>query len=129
MHENGRGVMTLGFKGRIYASVVILVTISLMVLGTINMLSLKREMIDSLTTETQNKLNYHVSELEFWVKSRYEAVSRGANLFTPELSDTDNLNKVRLLAEAAQITNVIAAYEDGRSYMSMDKEGSDDKSV
>ncbi|MVD21320.1 hypothetical protein D6U55_17645, partial [Vibrio cholerae] len=58
------GVMTLGFKGRIYASVVILVTISLMVLGTINMLSLKREMIDSLTTETQNKLNYHVSELE-----------------------------------------------------------------
>lgn len=115
--------MTLGFKGRIYASVVILVTISLMVLGTINMLSLKREMIDSLTTETQNKLNYHVSELEFWVKSRYEAVSRGANLFTPELSDTDNLNKVRLLAEAAQITNVIAAYEDGRSYMSMDKEG------
>ncbi|EGR1262995.1 methyl-accepting chemotaxis protein [Vibrio cholerae] len=117
------GVMSLGFKGRIYASVVILVTISLMVLGTINMLSLKREMIDSLTTETQNKLNYHVSELEFWVKSRYEAVSRGANLFTPELSDTDNLNKVRLLAEAAQITNVIAAYEDGRSYMSMDKEG------
>lgn len=117
------GVMTLGFKGRIYASVVILVTISLMVLGTINMLSLKREMIDSLTTETQNKLNYHVLELEFWVKSRYEAVSRGANLFTPELSDTDNLNKVRLLAEAAQITNVIAAYEDGRSYMSMDKEG------
>ncbi|EOW9181891.1 methyl-accepting chemotaxis protein [Vibrio cholerae] len=115
--------MTLGFKGRIYASVVILVTISLMVLGTINMLSLKREMVDSLTTETQNKLNYHVSELEFWVKSRYEAVSRGANLFTPELSDTDNLNKVRLLAEAAQITNVIAAYEDGRSYMSMDKEG------
>ncbi|GHX52947.1 methyl-accepting chemotaxis protein [Vibrio cholerae] len=115
--------MTLGFKGRIYASVVILVTISLMVLGTINMLSLKREMIDSLTIETQNKLNYHVSELEFWVKSRYEAVSRGANLFTPELSDTDNLNKVRLLAEAAQITNVIAAYEDGRSYMSMDKEG------
>ncbi|ENM3920269.1 methyl-accepting chemotaxis protein [Vibrio cholerae] len=115
--------MTLGFKGRIYASVVILVTISLMVLGTINMLSLKREMIKSLTTETQNKLNYHVSELEFWVKSRYEAVSRGAKLFTPELSDTDNLNKVRLLAEAAQITNVIAAYEDGRSYMSMDKEG------
>ncbi|EOX3349069.1 methyl-accepting chemotaxis protein [Vibrio cholerae] len=115
--------MTLGFKGRIYVSVVILVTVSLMVLGTINMLSLKREMIKSLTTETQNKLNYHVSELEFWVKSRYEAVSRGANLFTPELSDTDNLNKVRLLAEAAQITNVIAAYEDGRSYMSMDKEG------
>lgn len=74
-------------------------------------------MIDSLTTETQNKLNYHVSELEFWVKSRYEAVSRGANLFTPELSDTDNLNKVRLLAEAAQITNVIAAYEDGRLYV------------
>ncbi len=27
------------------------------------------------------------------------------------------------MAEAAQITNVIAAYEDGRSYMSMDKEG------
>lgn len=115
--------MTLGFKGRIYASVVILVTISLTVLGAINMLSLKREMIDSLTTETQNKLNYHVSELEFWVKSRYDAISHGSKLFNPELSDADNLNQVRLLAEAAQITNVIAAYEDGRSYMSMDKEG------
>ncbi|ENM5741692.1 methyl-accepting chemotaxis protein [Vibrio metoecus] len=115
--------MTLGFKARIYTSVVILVTISLVILGTINMLSLKREMIDSLTTETQNKLNYHVSELEFWVKSRYEAVSRGAKLFNPQLSDADNLNQVRLLAEAAQITNVIVAYEDGRSYMSLDKEG------
>lgn len=115
--------MTLGFKARIYTSVVLLVTISLVVLGTINMLSLKREMIDSLTTETQNKLNYHVSELEFWVKSRYEAVSRGAKLFNSQLSDADNLNQVRLLAEAAQITNVIVAYEDGRSYMSLDKEG------
>lgn len=115
--------MTLGFKARIYSSVVILVTLSLVILGTINMLSLKREMIDSLTNETQNKLNYHVSELEFWVKSRYEAVSRGAKLFNPELSDADNLNQVRLLGEAAQITNVIVAYEDGRSYMSLDKEG------
>ncbi|MGL4828128.1 MAG: methyl-accepting chemotaxis protein [Vibrio sp.] len=115
--------MTLGFKARIYTSVVILVTLSLVILGTINMLSLKREMIDSLTNETQNKLNYHVSELEFWVKSRYEAVSRGAKLFNPELSDADNLNQVRLLGEAAQITNVIVAYEDGRSYMSLDKEG------
>ncbi|WP_000172110.1 methyl-accepting chemotaxis protein [Vibrio sp. RC586] len=115
--------MTLGFKARIYTSVVILVTLSLVILGTINMLSLKREMIDSLTNETQNKLNYHVSELEFWVKSRYEAVSRGAKLFNPELSDADNLNQVRLLGEAAQITNVIVAYEDGRSYMSLDKDG------
>lgn len=114
--------MTLGFKSRIYVSVALLVAISLIVLGTINMLSLKEKMITSLTTETQNKLNYHVSELESWVKTRYQAVVKGSQHFRSALSDQENINLVRLLAESAQISNVIMAYDDGRAYMSFDKD-------
>ncbi|AGU59224.1 methyl-accepting chemotaxis protein [Vibrio anguillarum] len=114
--------MTLGFKSRIYVSVALLVAISLIVLGTINMLSLKEKMITSLTTETQNKLNYHVSELESWVKTRYQAVVKGSQHFRSALSDQENVNLVRLLAESAQISNVIMAYDDGRAYMSFDKD-------
>lgn len=114
--------MTLGFKSRIYVSVALLVAISLIVLGTINMLSLKEKMITSLTTETQNKLNYHVSELESWVKTRYQAVVKGSQHFRSALSDQENANLVRLLAESAQISNVIMAYDDGRAYMSFDKD-------
>ncbi|MDQ2196462.1 methyl-accepting chemotaxis protein [Vibrio sp. 2017_1457_11] len=114
--------MTLGFKSRIYVSVALLVAISLIVLGTINMLSLKEKMITSLTTETQNKLNYHVSELESWVKTRYQAVVKGSQHFRSVLSDQENVNLVRLLAESAQISNVIMAYDDGRAYMSFDKD-------
>ncbi|MGC7893937.1 methyl-accepting chemotaxis protein [Vibrio anguillarum] len=114
--------MTLGFKSRIYVSVALLVAISLIVLGTINMLSLKEKMITSLTTETQNKLNYHVSELESWMKTRYQAVVKGSQHFRSALSDQENVNLVRLLAESAQISNVIMAYDDGRTYMSFDKD-------
>ncbi|CAM3118450.1 hypothetical protein VIOR103205_13905 [Vibrio ordalii] len=114
--------MNLGFKSRIYVSVALLVAISLIVLGTINMLSLKEKMITSLTTETQNKLNYHVSELESWVKTRYQAVVKGSQHFRTELSDQENVNLVRLLAESAQISNVIMVYDDGRTYMSFDKD-------
>ncbi|WP_254917991.1 methyl-accepting chemotaxis protein [Vibrio sp. V07_P2A8T137] len=105
-----------------YVSVALLVAISLIVLGTINMLSLKEKMITSLTTETQNKLNYHVSELESWVKTRYQAVVKGSQHFRSALSDQENVNLVRLLAESAQISNVIMAYDDGRAYMSFDKD-------
>ncbi|NAX43298.1 HAMP domain-containing protein [Vibrio sp. V25_P4S6T154] len=86
------------------------------------MLSLKEKMITSLTTETQNKLNYHVSELESWVKTRYQAVVKGSQHFRSALSDQENVNLVRLLAESAQISNVIMAYDDGRAYMSFDKD-------
>ncbi|MDE1312474.1 methyl-accepting chemotaxis protein [Vibrio aestuarianus] len=115
--------MALGFKTRIYVSVAILIATSLIILGSINMLSLRDKMITSLTTETQNKLNYHVSELESWVKNRYQAVMQGSKHFSTDLSDQENVKLVRLLAESAQISNVVMAYDDGRSYMSF---GSDD---
>ena len=110
--------MALGFKTRIYVSVAILIATSLIILGSINMLSLRDKMITSLTTETQNKLNYHVSELESWVKNRYQAVMQGSKHFSTDLSDQENVKLVRLLAESAQISNVVMAYDDGRSYMS-----------
>jgi methyl-accepting chemotaxis protein len=103
-------------------SVALLVAISLIVLGTINMLSLKEKMITSLTTETQNKLNYHVSELESWMKTRHQAIAKGSQHFRSTLSDQDNVNLVRLLAESAQISNVIMAYDDRRAYMSFGKD-------
>ncbi|MGR2949653.1 methyl-accepting chemotaxis protein [Vibrio vulnificus] len=115
--------MTLGFKSRIYTSVALLVALSLGILGTLNIISLKEKMVASLVSETQNKLNYHVDELQHAVTTQLKAVELGARHFNAQLSDEQNVNLVRLLAESAGISNIIMAYEDGRSYMSLHKSG------
>ncbi|EMK3380553.1 methyl-accepting chemotaxis protein [Vibrio vulnificus] len=115
--------MNLGFKSRIYSSVALLVALSLGILGTLNIISLKEKMVSSLVSETQNKLNYHVDELQHAVTTQLKAVELGARHFNAQLSDEQNVNLVRLLAESAGISNIIMAYEDGRSYMSLHKSG------
>ncbi|EHZ2655624.1 methyl-accepting chemotaxis protein [Vibrio vulnificus] len=115
--------MNLGFKSRIYSSVALLVALSLGILGTLNIISLKEKMVSSLISETQNKLNYHVDELQHAVTTPLKAVELGARHFNAQLSDEQNVNLVRLLAESAGISNIIMAYEDGRSYMSLHKSG------
>ncbi|EGR0669151.1 methyl-accepting chemotaxis protein [Vibrio vulnificus] len=115
--------MNLGFKSRIYSSVALLVALSLGILGTLNIISLKEKMVSSLISETQNKLNYHVDELQHAVTTQLKAVELGARHFNAQLSDEQNVNLVRLLAESAGISNIIMAYEDGRSYMSFHKSG------
>ncbi|MBG0759352.1 methyl-accepting chemotaxis protein [Vibrio cidicii] len=113
--------MNLGFKSRIYVSVALLVAVSLAVLGTLNIFSLKEKMVSSLVSETQNKLNYHVDELQQAVKTKLRAIEMGAKHFKKSLSDEQNVNQARLLAESAGISNVVIAYDDGRSYMSLPK--------
>ncbi|MCJ0806048.1 methyl-accepting chemotaxis protein [Vibrio vulnificus] len=115
--------MTLGFKSRIYTSVVLLVALSLGILGTLNIISLKEKMVASLVSETQNKLNYHVDELQHAIAIQLKAVEVGSKHFNASLSDEQNVNLVRLLAESAGISNIIMAYEDGRSYMSLHANG------
>ncbi|MER0303218.1 methyl-accepting chemotaxis protein [Vibrio vulnificus] len=115
--------MTLGFKSRIYTSVALLVALSLGILGTLNIISLKEKMMASLVSETQNKLNYHVDELQHAIAIQLKAVEVGSKHFNASLSDEQNVNLVRLLAESAGISNIIMAYEDGRSYMSLHASG------
>ncbi|HAS6346790.1 TPA: HAMP domain-containing protein [Vibrio vulnificus] len=115
--------MNLGFKSRIYSSVALLVALSLGILGTLNIISLKEKMVSSLISETQNKLNYHVDELKHAVTTQLKAVEFGARHFNKQLSDEQNVNLVRMLAESAGISNIIMAYDDGRSYMSLHKSG------
>ncbi|NTJ38274.1 methyl-accepting chemotaxis protein [Vibrio vulnificus] len=115
--------MTLGFKSRIYTSVALLVALSLGILGTLNIISLKEKMVASLVSETQNKLNYHVDELQHAIAIQLKAVEVGSKHFNASLSDEQNVNLVRLLAESAGISNIIMAYEDGRSYMSLHANG------
>ncbi|WBA16739.1 methyl-accepting chemotaxis protein [Salinivibrio proteolyticus] len=110
--------MTLGFKSRIMVGVGLLVTVSLVVLGTLNTLSLRDKMIESLTTQTQNKLEHHVAELEQLVTSQLSAIEKGANHFTTSLTAQENVAQVRMLADTADIANVIMTYETGDSFMS-----------
>ncbi|SIO32978.1 methyl-accepting chemotaxis protein [Salinivibrio sp. ES.052] len=110
--------MTLGFKSRIIMGVGLLVTLSLVVLGSLNALSLRDRMVDALVTQTQNKLDHHVTELEQLVQSQLNAIEQGANHFSTGLAGQENVAQVRMLADTAGIANVIMTYESGRSYMS-----------
>lgn len=110
--------MTLGFKSRIIWGVGLLVTLSLVVLGSINALSLRDRMVEALVTQTQNKLDHHVTELEQLVQSQLTAVEQGASHFSTDLNGQENVAQVRMLADTAGIANVIMTYENGASYMS-----------
>ncbi|OOE86812.1 methyl-accepting chemotaxis protein [Salinivibrio sharmensis] len=110
--------MTLGFKSRIIWGVGLLVTLSLVILGSINALSLRDRMVEALVTQTQNKLDHHVTELEQLVQSQLNAVDQGADHFSTALTGQENVAQVRMLADTAGIANVIMTYENGASYMS-----------
>ncbi|OAJ92118.1 methyl-accepting chemotaxis protein [Vibrio bivalvicida] len=112
--------MNLGFKSRIYLGVGTLVAVSLIVLGTLNILSMRDKMVDGLVSKTSDKLSFHVTELEQMMKFRINAIEQGAQIFNTTLSDEDNQKMVVLLAKSAAISNVIMTYEDGRTYMSID---------
>ena len=111
--------MNLGFKSRIYLGVGALVAVSLIVLGSLNMLSMKDNMIDSLASKTEDKLSFHVTELEQMMTFKINAIAQGASSFTNELSSSENKKLVDVLAASASLSNVIMTYEDGRSYMSL----------
>lgn len=110
--------MTLGFKSRIILGVGLLVTLSLVVLGSLNAMSLRDNMVSALVKQTQNKVDHHVLELEQSVQSQLNAVEKGAGHFARNLTESENVAQVRMLADTAGIANVIMTYESGRSYMS-----------
>jgi Methyl-accepting chemotaxis protein len=110
--------MTLGFKSRIILGVGLLVTLSLIVLGSLNAMSLRDNMVSALVKQTQNKVDHHVLELEQLVQSQLNAVEKGAGHFARNLTESENVAQVRMLADTAGIANVIMTYESGRSYMS-----------
>ncbi|SHO58245.1 methyl-accepting chemotaxis protein [Vibrio quintilis] len=110
--------MNLGFKTRIYLGVGLLVAISLTILGTLNILSLKQKMTHSLVEMTENKLDYHVTSLEDFIQFRLNAISKGAKQFHTRLPDNENQELVSVLADTAGIANVTMAYTDGRTFTS-----------
>jgi Methyl-accepting chemotaxis protein len=110
--------MALGFKSRIILGVGLLVTLSLIVLGSLNAMSLRDNMVSALVEKTRNKVDHHVIELEQLVQSQLNAVEKGAGHFSTRLGQPENVAQVRMLADTAGIANVIMTYESGRSYMS-----------
>ncbi|WP_394252325.1 methyl-accepting chemotaxis protein [Vibrio profundi] len=109
----------LGFKSRIYLGVGALVAVSLIVLGTLNMLSMKEKMVTALVSKTEDKLGFHVTELEQMMDFKINVIAKGADIFDNELSESENQNLVNVLASSSDISNVIMTYEDGRTYMSL----------
>lgn len=111
--------MNLGFKSRIYIGVGVLVAASLIVLGTLNIVAMRDNMVDGLVAKTSDKLSFHVAELEQMMTFKTQAIKNGAKSFNLQLNDDDNQRLVELLATSAAISNVIMTYQDGRSYMSL----------
>ena len=121
-------MMNLGFKTRIYIGVGVLVALSLIILGTLNILSMKSKMIEGLTSKTSDKLSFHVAELEQMMQFKTDVIKFGAQSFNNELSDSENQHLVELLSDSSALSNVIMTYEDGRSFMSLDGKKGDFRS-
>ncbi|KHT39140.1 methyl-accepting chemotaxis protein [Vibrio sinaloensis] len=112
--------MNLGFKSRIYLGVGSLLAVSLIVLGTLNILAMRDKMVTGLVAKTSDKLSFHVAELEQMMKQKITAIENGSDSFNSQLSDEANQRLVTILAQSSQLSNVIMTYEDGRAYMSID---------
>ncbi|WGV98574.1 methyl-accepting chemotaxis protein [Vibrio sp. YMD68] len=114
--------MKLGFKSRIYFGVGALVAASLIVLGTLNILAMRDNMVEGLVEKTSDKLSFHVSELEQMMQFKTRSIKNGAKSFNRQLSSEDNQRLVELLAQSSSLSNVIMTYEDGRAFMSLEGE-------
>ncbi len=120
-------VMKLGFKTRINLCVVFLVASALTVLSLLSIINLKEKMTHGLSDATVAKLEHYVKELEGDIQHYYQAVEQGANYFTPQLSDDEINDRLKMLAGSVGISNIRLALEDGRSYMSLGESKRDDK--
>ena len=112
--------MTLGFKSRIYLSVSLLVALSLIILGSINIYNLQDKMVSSLVNETEIKLKSQVSNMETWYQGKQQAIDNGAASFSLNLSDAENLKLVDLLEKSGNFSTVAIAYSNGTSFISRD---------
>ncbi|MCA2018534.1 methyl-accepting chemotaxis protein [Vibrio tritonius] len=112
--------MTLGFKSRIYLSVSLLVALSLIILGSINIYNLQEKMVASLVKETEIKLTSQVSNMETWYQGKQKAIDNSSASFSLDLSDAENLKLVDLLEKSGNFNTVAIAYSNGNSYLSRD---------
>lgn len=112
--------MTLGFKSRIYLSVSLLVALSLIILGSINIYNLQEKMVASLVKETEIKLTSQVSNMETWYQGKQKAIDNSSASFSLDLSDAENLKLVDLLEKSGNFSTVAIAYSNGNSYLSRD---------
>ena len=115
--------MYLGFKERINISVAILVTISMVTLGILNINTLKQEMVGNLTNVTTNKVEHHASQITSWITSQIAVINNSGPHFSQQLSTNENLSLVRVIAESSNMSNVAVAYENGTTFVA---KGGDD---
>ncbi|QUM82009.1 methyl-accepting chemotaxis protein [Moritella sp. 5] len=109
--------MHLGFKARINISVAILVTISMVTLGMLNINTLKKDMVENLTNTTTNKVEQSASLIETWITSRIAVINNSAPHFSQQLTTEQNLSLVRVIAESSGISNIAVAYENGTTFV------------
>jgi methyl-accepting chemotaxis protein len=115
--------MQLGFKARINISVAILVTISMVTLGILNINTLKQDMIGNLTNTTTNKVEHEASQIATWITAKIAVINNSSAHFSQQLSTDQNLSLVRVIAESSGISNVAVAYENGTTFVA---KGGDD---
>ncbi len=109
--------MHLGFRARINISVAILVAISLVTLGVINVNTLKEDMVDNLTSVTTGKVENHADQIAKWIRAKVAVIDNSKGYFSQQLTTEQNLSFVRLISESSGISNVAVAYENGTTFV------------
>ena len=112
----GVGIMHLDFKSRINVSVAILITVSLITLGSINIITLKKEMNNGLINKTTSKVEDEVSKIETWLMAKMAVIENNRKHFTPLLNEEQNLSLVRVIKDSSNLLNVFISYEDGSTF-------------
>ncbi|WP_231580686.1 methyl-accepting chemotaxis protein [Photobacterium gaetbulicola] len=108
--------LKLGFKARIHLTVMLLMAVCLTTLGMVNINSLQRNMVASLTATTEGILAAHVREIENWLQDRRGLLENTRSEFHAGLTEQENLSLVRVLAKSDGVANLAVAYQDGRTF-------------
>ncbi|WP_243734658.1 methyl-accepting chemotaxis protein [Photobacterium lutimaris] len=108
--------LKLGFKARIHLTVMLLMAVCLTTLGMVNINSLQRNMVASLTATTEGVLAAHVREIENWLQDRRGLLENTRSEFHSGLTDQENLSLIRVLAKSDGVANLAIAYQDGRTF-------------
>ncbi|QUM76789.1 methyl-accepting chemotaxis protein [Moritella sp. 24] len=108
------------FKGRIISVVILLLITSLTIASFISYKQLSTSMVESIDQYSELKVESTTDKITDWFVTIENGLAKTAPSFATTRDNQQTLRMVRQVANATQATDIIAGYEDGRTFSALD---------
>lgn len=109
----------LSFKGKIIASVILLLTISLAISAVISNNQMSASMVSSIDKYSKLNVSTTADRITTWFSTMKTGLKKSAPDFAIRHDDNETLRMVKQIEFATQANDVVASYEDGSLYSAL----------